>query len=331
MPDVRRREFITLLGGAAAWPLAARAQQPKFFRLGYLDAGARSDPTVQNLRRQFLLGLRDLGYIEGRHFTMEERNADGQLDRLSALAVELVGLPVDIIAAAGGEAPVQAARQATAKIPIVMLIAADPVGSGLVASLARPGGNVTGMSSLTSDMASKRVELLKEIVPQAKRVAVLWNSGNVSKVVEWNETQAAAQILGLTLRSIEARAPTELEGALASILRERPDAMIAFVEGLTLAFRQQIGSFALENGLPMISALREFAVVDGLATYGTSRPDLWRRSAAYVDKIIRGANPADLPVEQPTRFELVINLKTAKALGLEVPPTLLARADEVIE
>jgi putative tryptophan/tyrosine transport system substrate-binding protein len=212
-----------------------------------------------------------------------------------------------------------------------MLIAADPVGSGLVASLARPGGNVTGMSSLTSDMASKRVELLKEIVPQAKRIAVLWNSGNVSKVAEWKETQAAAQILGLTLRSIEARTPTELEGALASILRERPDAMIAFVEGLTLAFRQRIGRFALENRLPMISALREFAVVDGLATYGTSRPDLWRRSAAYVDKIIRGANPADLPVEQPTRFELVINLKTAKALGIDVPPTLLARADEVIE
>jgi ABC-type uncharacterized transport system substrate-binding protein len=191
---VNRREFIALLGGtAAAWPGEARAQQPKFFRLGYLDAGARSDPTVQSLRRQFVLGLRDLGYVEGRNFKIEERNADGQLDRLPALAAELVRLPVDIIAAAGGEAPIHAARQATSTVPIVMLIAADPVGSGLVVSLSHPGGNITGMSSLTSDIGSKRVELMKEIVPDAKRVAVLWNPGNVSKVAEWKETEAAGR------------------------------------------------------------------------------------------------------------------------------------------
>ncbi len=326
-----RREFITLLGGAATgWPLPLSAQQPKIFRVGYLDAGARSDPTVQNLRRQFLLGLRDLGYIEDRNFKMEDRSADGQLDRLPALAVELVRLPVDIIVT-GGDAPVSAARQATDKIPIVMPIAADPVGSGFVASLARPGGNITGLSALASDMAGKRLELLKEIVPRASRVAVLWNSSSQSKIAEWKDTQAAAKTMGLTLHSVEVRAPGELDTALASILRERPDAMIAFTESLTLAFRERIGNFALTNRLPMVSEVREFAVAGGLATYGVSRPDLWRRSASYVDKIVRGANPADLPVEQPTKFELVISLRTAKSISLDIPPIMLTRADEVIE
>jgi ABC-type uncharacterized transport system substrate-binding protein len=282
------------------------------------------------LRRQFLLGLRDLGYVEDRNFKMDDRNADGQLDRLPPQAVELVRIGVDIIVA-GGEAPIRAAKQATDKIPIVMAISADPVGSGLVASLARPGGNVTGMSALASDMASKRVELLKEIVPGASRVAVLWNPSNQSKVTEWRDTQAAAQTVELTLHPVEARAPGELDGAFASILRDRPDALIIFTESLTLAFRDQIGLFALKNRLPMVAELREFAAAGGLATYGTSRPDLWRRSASYVDKIVRGANPADLPVEQPTRFELVINLKVAKAIGIDVPAMLLDRADEVIE
>jgi putative ABC transport system substrate-binding protein len=327
---MKRREFITLFGGAAGWPLAAHAQQPKMFRIGYLDAGERADPVQQNLRRQFLLGLRDLGYVEDRNFKMDDRNADGQLDRLPPQAVELVRAGVDIIVA-GGEAPIRAARQATDRTPIVMAISADPVGSGLVASLARPGGNVTGMSALASDMASKRVELLKEIVPGASRVAVLWNPSNQSKVTEWRDTQAAAQTVGLTLHPVEARTPGELDGAFASILRDRPDGLITFTESLTLAFRDQIGMFALKNRLPMVAELREFAAAGGLATYGTSRPDLWRRSAFYVDKIVRGANPADLPVEQPTRFELVINLKVAKAIGVDVPAMLLGRADEVIE
>jgi len=330
MFDLRRREFITLLGGAAASPFAARAQQLKVFRLGYLEPGSPSDPVEANLRRQFLLGLRDLGYVEGRHFKMEDRSADGHLDRLPALAAELVGLPVDILVVFG-EASIRAAKQATDKIPIVMTLAADPVGSGLVPSLAHPGGNVTGMSALAADMASKRVELLKEVVPRAARVVVLWNSNNQSKVVEWKDTEIAARAVGLTLRSVEVRAPQELNGAFTATLREKPDALITFTESLTLAFRQQIGSFALSNRLPMISELREFAVEGGLAAYGTSRPDLWRRSASYVDKIMRGANPGDLPVEQPTRFELVINLKTARALGLDVAPTMLTRADEVIE
>jgi putative ABC transport system substrate-binding protein len=329
---MRRREFITFLGGAAAtWPLTVRAQQPKIFRLGYLEPGVRSDPTVQNLRRQFLLGLRDLGDIEGRDFKMEDRNADGNLERLPALAADLAHLPVDIIVAAGGEAPIRAAMQATDKIPIVMTVSADPIISGIVASLARPGGNVTGMSALASEMAGKRMELLKEVIPRASRVAVLWNSDNKSKIAEWKDTQSAAKTMGLTLISVEVRSPEELEPAFASILREHPDAMITLTESLTLAYREMIGHFALSNRLPMFAELREFAVAGGLASYGASRPDLWRRAATYVHKIMRGAIPSDLPVEQPVKFEMVINLKAAKAIGFDVSPTLLGRVDEVIE
>jgi putative ABC transport system substrate-binding protein len=326
---VRRREFITLFGGAAcAWPLAARAQTGKLVRLGYLDGGARADPTTQNLRRQFVLGMRDLGYNEGRDYLLED--AAGQLDSFPTYAHELVELPVDMIVA-GGEAAIRAAKRATSQIPIVMTLAADPIGSGLVPNLAHPGGNLTGMSALASDLAGKRVELLKELVPKARRVAVLWNPSNQSKVTEWKDTQIAAQSVALILVPVEAQTPAELDRALAAIRRERPDAMIAFTESFTLAFRQKIGELALANRLPTVTELREFVVVGGLASYGTSRADLWRRSASYVVKILRGANPGDLPVEQPTRFDLVINLKTAKALGLDVPPTLLARADEVIE
>ena len=327
---MRRREFITVLGGAAAWPLTARAQQPKIFRLGYLAPSVASDAAAQNLRRQFLLGLRDLGDVEGRNFQMEDRNADGHLERLPVLAADLVRLPVDILVASGGEASVRAAMQATDKIPIVMTIGADPIG-GIVASLARPGGNVTGMSALASEMGSKRVELLKDIIPHASRVAVLWNPDNKSKVTEWNDTQKAAKATGLSLISVEVRAPEEIEGAFASILRERPDAMITLTEALTLANRERIGQFALSNRVPMFAELREFAVAGGLASYGASRPDLWRRSATYVHKIMRGAIPADLPVEQPVKFEMVINLKTAKALGIDVPLHLQQLADEVVE
>ena len=328
---MRRREFITLLGGAAAaWPLAARAQQSKVVRLGYLEPQMPKDLVAANLRRQFLLGLRDLGYVEGRHFKMEDRSADGRLDRLPALAIELARLPVDMFVV-GGDAPIRAAMQASDKIPIVMTLAADPIGSGFVASLARPGSNVTGMSAVAPDLASKRVELLKEVVPTAARAAVLWNSNNQSKVAEWKDTQDAARTVGLALRSFEARWPEELDDALAANRNNLPDALIAFADGFTIAHRRRIGSFALANRLPMISELREFAEAGGVATYGANRADLWRRSASYVDKIVRGAIPGDLPVEQPTRFEMVINLNTAKAIGLEIAPTVLARADEVIE
>jgi ABC-type uncharacterized transport system substrate-binding protein len=328
---MKRRSFITLLGGAAAtWPLAARAQQPKIIRLGYLDPQRPSDPIAANLRRQFLLGLRDLGYIEGSHFKMEDRSADGQLDRLGNLATELARLPVDMFVV-GGDAPIIAAMRASDTIPIVMTLAADPIRSGFIESLAHPGGNVTGMSALASDMASKRLELLKEIVPRAQRVAVLWNSDNPSKVAEWGKTQEVAGTVGLALRSVEVRSRDELETALTAIGKDLPDALLTFTDGFTIGFRQRIGSFALANRLPMISEVREFADAGGVATYGVNRADLWRRSASYVDKIARGAKPADLPVEQPTRFELIINLNNAKAIGLDVPPTLLARADEVIE
>jgi len=328
---IGRRQLLAVLGGAAAaWPLAARAQQPKIIRLGYLDPQRPSDPIAANLRRQFLLGLRDLGYVEGRHFKMEDRSADGQLDRLSNLATELARLPVDMFVV-GGDAPIIAAMRASDTIPIAMTLAADPIRSGFIESLAHPGGNVTGMSALASDMAGKRLELLKEAVPRAQRVAVLWNSDNPSKVAEWGETQEAAGTVGLALRSVEARSRDELETALAAIGKNLPDAMLTFAEGLTISLRQRIGTFALANRLPMISELREFAEAGGIATYGVNRADLWRRTATYVDKITRGAKPADLPVEQPTRFELIINLNNAKAIGLDVPPTLLARADEAIE
>ena len=221
--------------------------------------------------------------------------------------------------------------QASDTIPIVMTLAADPVGSGFVNSLARPGGNVTGMSALAPDVAGKRVELLKELVPRAVRVAVLWNSSNQAKVAEWDDTQDPARTVGLSLRSFEARSQEELDGALAAIGQNRPDALIVLNENLTIAFRQRIGSFALANRLPMVSELREFAEAGGLASYGINRADLWRRSSSYVDKIMRGAKPGDLPVEQPTKFEMVINMNTAKAIGIEIAPTLLARADEVIE
>jgi putative tryptophan/tyrosine transport system substrate-binding protein len=328
--QLKRREFITLLASGVAWPLAARAQQAKVIRLGYLDPARPTDATAINLRRQFLLGMRDLGYIEGRHFRMDDRNAEGRIDRLPALASELVRLPVDFLVVFG-DSSIAAAIQASDSIPIVMTLAADPVGSGFVNSLARPGGNVTGMSALAPDLAGKRVELLKEIVPRAARVAVLWNSSNRAKVTEWNDTQAPARTVGLTLHPFEAHSQTELDGALAAIGQNLPDALIVFAETLTLAFRQRVGSFALANRLPMVSELREFAEAGGLATYGASRADLWRRSASYVDKIIRGAKPGDLPVEQPTKFEMIINLNTAKAIGIEIAPTLLARADEVIE
>jgi putative ABC transport system substrate-binding protein len=329
---MKRREFIRLLGGAAAWPLAARAQQGKLVRLGYLDSGAvrPTDPVGANLRRQFVLGLRDLGYVEGRHFQIEQRSAEGQFDRLPGFARELADLPVDMLVV-GGEASIRAAMQATDKIPIIMALAPDPVGSGFVTSLARPGGNVTGISALAPELAGKRVELLKEIIPRAVRVAVLWNPNSQAKVTEWQDTLEPARRVGLALRPFEARSPAEIDSALAAIGRDLPDALLTFTDGLTIAFRQRIGSFALVNRLPMISEVREFADAGGVATYGVNRADLWRRSASYVDKIMRGAKPGDLPVEQPTRFEMVINLNYAKALGIEVPPMLLTRADEVIE
>ena len=332
MPGMRRREFITLLGGVAVLGRSWRAGK----RVNSCGWAISTEVRAQIRQHKICATSSCLACVtsdiwpEGRDYLLEERYAAGKLDSFPGYAQELVELPVDMIVA-GGEAAIRAAKRATSQIPIVMTLAADPIGSGLVSNLAHPGGNLTGMSALASDLAGKRVELLKELVPAAKRVAVFWNPSNQSKVTEWKDTHIAAQSVGLILVPVEAQTPAELDPALAAIRRERPDAMIAFTKSFTLAFRQKIGEFALANRLPMVAELREFAVVGGLASYGTSRADLWRRSASYVVKILRGANPGDLPVEQPTRFDLVINLKTAKALGLEIPPTLLARADEVIE
>src|SRR5262249_22114464 len=233
---MRRRTFIAHLGTVSvAWSLAARAQQRKLARLGYLQGEAREDATIQNLRRQFVLGMRDLDYIQGRAYGLEERYFGGQIDRAGTYAQELVDLRVDVIVA-GGEAAIRAAKRATSQIPIVMTLAADPVGSGLVPTLAHPGGNVTGMSALASDLASKRVELLRELVAQAKRIAVLWNPSNQSQVTEWKDTQIAAQSAGMTLLPVEAQTSTEIDQAFQSINHERPDAMIVLNESLTLAF-----------------------------------------------------------------------------------------------
>ena len=330
---MRRREFVSLLGGAAAaWPSAARAQQEqtRASGLSHLSSGRPTDPVGANLRRQFLLGLRDLGYVEGRHFQIEQRSAEGHFDRLPGFARELADLPVDMLVV-GGEASIRAAMQATDKIPIIMALAPDPVGSGFVTSLARPGGNVTGISALAPELAGKRVELLKEIIPRAVRVAVLWNPSSQAKVTEWQDTLEPARRVGLALRPFEARSPEEIDSALAAIGRDLPDALLTLTDGLTIAFRQRIGSFALVNWLPMISEVREFADAGGVATYGVNRADLWRRSASYVDKICAARSRATCRSSSRRKFELVINLNTAKALGLDVPPTLLARADEVIE
>jgi putative tryptophan/tyrosine transport system substrate-binding protein len=326
---IGRREFITLLGGAAAaWPLAARAQQAgKIHTIGVLSPGS-SAGSLANLA--FPNALRELGWIEGKHVAFERRWAENQLERLPELAAQLVRLNVDVILAVGTLGPL-AAKRATSTIPIVMTAAGDPVGSGLVASLARPGGNVTGMSLMAPDLGGKRLELLKELLPRLARVAVLWNAANPYPAIVFKETQAAGRTLGIEVQSLEVRGPDDFDGAFAAARQQHPDALIAVEDPLTFTYRRRIADFAVANQLPSLHGLREDVEAGGLISYGANLADLFRRAAYYVDKILKGAKPADLPVQQPTKFELVINLKTARALGLTVPPTLLARADEVIE
>jgi putative ABC transport system substrate-binding protein len=324
----RRREFITLFGGATAWPLAARAQQAgKVYRIGYLSAGTDTQPKTWLALAD---GLRELGWIEGKNVLFERRFAENQLDRLPGLAAELARLDVDLIMAGGTLAPL-AAKQATATIPIVITAAGDPVGSGLVASLARPGGNVTGLSLMAPDLGGKRLELLKEILPGISHVAVLWNAANPYPALVFRETQHAARILRIELQSLEVRGDGDFDSALDAAIRKRVDALITVEDPLTVTHRKQIAEFTANNRLPAIYGVREFAEAGGLMTYGASLADLYKRAAGYVDKIFKGAKPTDLPVEQPTKFELVINLKTAKALGLTVPLIMQMTADEVIE
>ena len=321
--------IITVILHLLAAPLAAEAQPlANVPRIGWL--GGTSPAVNPAVLEAFRHGLREHGWIEGQNIVIEYRWAEGRFERLPDLAAELVRLPVDIIVPVASDPAIRAAQHATSTIPIVMAVSSDPVGTGFVASLARPGGNITGVSGLVPEVAGKRLQLLKEVVPQAARVAVLWNATHSGKGLEWHETQVAAHVLGVTLQSVEVRGPDDFDPAFAALTTERPDALITLAEPLTIMHRRQIADFAITNRLPMISQLKEFAEAGGLMTYGTSLPGLFQRAAYYVDKILKGAKPADLPVEQPMQFELVINLKTAKALGITIPPTLLFQADEVI-
>jgi ABC-type uncharacterized transport system substrate-binding protein len=324
---MRRRDFIKAIAGSAiAWPLAARAQQGgKKYIIGRFAAGSATLEAAALTE-----ALRELGWVEGKNVVFERRYAENRLERLPELAADLVRLKVDVIVAGGTLGPL-AAKQATSTIPIVMAAAGDPLGSGLVASLARPGGNVTGTSLMAPDLGGKRLELLKELLPRLARVAVLWNAANPYSANVFKETQGPGRTLGIEVQSLEVRAPDDLDGAFEAARKERPDAMIAVDDPLTLSYRKRIADFATGQQLPLLSGPREFVAAGGLISYGANLDDLYRRSAGYVDKILKGAKPADLPVEQPTKFDLVINLTTAKALGIIVPPSLLARADEVIE
>jgi putative ABC transport system substrate-binding protein len=326
---MRRRDFITLVGGAAAaWPLAARAQQTgKVPTIGYLGGagptshGAWFDSFVQRLR--------ELGWIEGRTVAIKLRWGEGRPQRYAEIAAEFVSLKVDVILAGGTEAAV-AAKQATSVIPIVFPTAGDPVGSRLVASLARPGGNVTGLSNLGTDLAAKRLEILREVFPGLRRLATMINADYSGGVTETGEIQVAARTLGLEIVSLPIRRAEDIAPAFAG-LKGRAEALLVTGDPLANAHRLRINTFALAARLPTMHSHRQFVEAAGLMSYGPNFLDLNRRAADYVDKILRGAKAADLPVEQPTKFDLVVNLITAEALGIEVPPTLLARADEVIE
>jgi putative ABC transport system substrate-binding protein len=325
---IKRRAFITLLGGGAAvWPFAARAQRgEKRYVVGILNAGSASVLSAVVLPD----ALRELGWIEGQNVVIERRFAENRVERLPELAAELVRLNIDVIVGVGTLAPL-AAKRATTTIPIVMTAAGDPLGSGLVDSLARPGGNVTGMSLMAPDLGGKRLELLKELLPRLARVAVLWNAANPYPALVFKETQAAGRTLGIEVQSLEVRGPDDFEGAFEALRRQRPDALITVEDPLTFNYMKLIADFGAGQLLPTLHGFREDVAVGALMSYGANLADLYRRAAGYVDKILKGAKPADLPVQQPTKFELVINLRTAKVLGLTVPPTLLARADEVIE
>jgi putative tryptophan/tyrosine transport system substrate-binding protein len=326
---IGRREFITLLGSAAAtWPLAARAQQPgQLPIIGYMGQGT---PAAEAKRvAAFVERLRELSWIEGRTVVIEYRWTDGRSDLAADIAAEFARRKVDTIVTSGTPLIV-AAKQATATIPIVFSVAGDPVGSGLVASLARPGGNVTGLSVLSTDLAGKRLDLLRELVPGLRRVAIMGNVGNPVIVQELGEYQAAARVLGLDAITSEIRRVTDIAPAI-DVLKGDADALYVCQDLLTFSNWNRINTLTLGARLPTMQASRESIEAAGLISYGPSFPDLSRRAADYVDKILRGAKPADLPVEQPTKFDLVINLITSKALGITVPPTLLARADEVIE
>jgi ABC-type uncharacterized transport system substrate-binding protein len=327
--ELRRREFITFLGGAAAtWPLTARAQQRgKLPTIGFMGQSTRS--AASEWTAAFVQRLRELGWTDGRNLAIEYRWAEGREERFADIAAEFVRIKVDIIVTSGTP-QVLAAKQASSIIPIVFATAGDPVGAGLVASLARPGGNATGLSTLVVDLAAKRLELLREFVPGLGRLAIIGNVSNPLTVLELSEVQTAASTLGLQVQTLEIRRAQDIAPTLEA-LKGRADALYVCIDALVNAHRIQINTSALGARLPTMHGSRDYVEAGGLMSYGPNYPDLFRRAADFVDKILHGAKPGDLPVEQATKFDLIVNLTTAKALGLEVPPTLLARADEVIE
>jgi putative ABC transport system substrate-binding protein len=328
---MRRREFITLLGGAAGWPLAARAQQVgKVPRIGYLSPGSAS-PGPLAYHDEFQRGLRELGYVEGRNIVIDYRFAEGKFDRLDQLAAELVRLNVNIIVSVVTQASL-AAKNATSTIPIVIVSVADPVGAGLVASLARPGANVTGNSAMTNEVIGKSLALLKQTVPIVSPVAVLWNPNNVTYQGQiLRETEMAAGKLGVELQTFGVRAPDEFDPTFAAITSARAASLLVLPDPLFSAYTARIADLADKSRLPAMYGLKEDVAAGGLMAYGPKYADLYWRAASYVDKILKGAKPADLPVEQPTKFEFIINLKTARTLGITIPAGILAIADEVIE
>jgi putative ABC transport system substrate-binding protein len=328
---MKRRDFITLLGGTAAWPLAARAQQPAVPVVGFLSNVSPSE-AMQNRLAAFRQGLAQAGYVEGRDVTIEYRWADGRYDRLPELAADLVRRQVNVIAAPGNSNAALAAKAATQTIPIAFGVNQDPVKLGLVASLARPGGNATGINFFIGEVLGKRLGLMRELVPAAMRFALLVNSANTAvTAATLADAEAAARSLGLQVKTYEASTSREIDVAFAALVRERPDALFVAPDGFFISRRVQLTSLATRHALPAAYPVREYVEVGGLMSYGTSISDMYRQVGDYVGRILKGAKPADLPVVQAIKFELVINVQAARLLGLDVPPTLLARADEVIE
>jgi putative ABC transport system substrate-binding protein len=323
---MRRRDFIVLVSsGLAAFPVDALAQESgKVWRMGFLSQG------YEKFYDALFEGLRELGYSEGKNLVVERRYAEGRSERFQEFAAEMVRLKVDIIIVTTTPAAL-AVKKATTTIPVVFPNAISPVESGVVASLAHPGGNVTGGAAQTAALSMKRLEILKEVVPGLLRIAVLWNAANPALAYPWKQSQAAAGELGVSLRSLEVRDPKDIDSALAVIVQESPDALIVLQDALTLQHRKEIIDFTIQKRLPGMFVAKEWVSVGGLMSYGENLADMYHRGAYFVDKILKGTKPADLPVEQVTKFELILNLKTAKTMGLNIPAAFLATADDVIE